>query len=119
MSFHTNVKQLIKSYGSDITIQRGDEVTHSKAFIQPMRYKSNVYKDRSIAMGGFTDGRYYLYIGQADNVFNRADNAIISCNEKKYVVHTSETFEYLNEVLYVWAVLSPYKEQRRDDYEAD
>lgn len=119
MSFHTNVKQMIDSYGSVVTITRNESVTKTKAFIQPLRYKSSVYMDRAVSLGGFTDGRYYLYIGQADNEFSRTDNAIISCNGKKYVVHTSESFELLDKVLYVWAVLAPYKEQRRDDYETD
>lgn len=119
MSFHTNVRQMIEIYGSEVTIQRNEKLTKSKAFIQPLRYKTGVYNDKTVALGGFTDGRYYLYIGQADNEFSRTDNAIISCNGKKYVVHTSETFEFLDKVLYVWAVLAPYKEQRRDDYETD
>ena len=119
MSFHTNVKQMIECYGSPVTIQRGDEIVKTKAFIQPLRYKTGFYNDKAVSLGGFSDGRYYLYIGQADNVFCRTDNAIISCNGKKYVVHTSATFDYLDKVLYVWAVLAPHKEQRCDDYETD
>ncbi len=119
MSFHKNVKNLIDKYASDVTITRGEDVVFSKAFIQPLRYKSNAIKDRGITVGGLTDGRYYLYIGQADNEFLRTDNAIISCNGKQYVVHTSESFFLYDKALYVWAVLTPYKKQRRDDYETD
>ena len=73
MSFHTNVKQMIECYGSPVTIQRGDEIVKTKAFIQPLRYKTGFYNDKAVSLGGFSDGRYYLYIGQADNVFCRTD----------------------------------------------
>lgn len=119
MSYKSKVKNMLNTYGSKVTITVGDKTTLSRAFIQPLRYKSNVYRDKSINMGGFSDGRYYLYIGQADYEFSRTDNAIISCNGKQYVVHTSETFELCDEVLYVWAVLTVYKERRLDDYEAN
>lgn len=119
MSFHKSVKELIDNYGSKVEIIRDSETISSRAFIQPLRYRSNVYKDRTIAFGGFTDGRYYLYLGQAENEFFRNDDAIILCNGRKYTVHTSETFSLCDKVLYVWAVLLPYKEQRRDDYDTD
>lgn len=119
MSFYTSVKSMIDKYGSKIEIMTNDKTVRSKAFIQPLRYKSTSLKDREIAFGGFTDGRYYLYIGHASHEFSRKDNAIITCNGKKYVVHTSEAYELSNKKLYVWAVLTPYKEQRRDDYETD
>lgn len=119
MSFHKSVGDLINKHGSKITISKGETKISSKAFIQPLRYKSSVYRDRSISIGGFTDGRYYLYIGSADYEFSRDDDAIIECNGKQYTVHTSERFELYERTLYVWAVLTPYKEQRRDDYEAN
>ncbi len=119
MSFHKSVKELIENYGSTVEIQRESKTVLSKAFIQPLRYRSSVYKDKVNSLGGFSDGRYYLYLGQAENEFSRTDNAIISCNGRKYTVHTSETFEFLDEALYVWAVLLPYKQQRQDDYDTD
>lgn len=120
MSFKKDVVNLIKSYGSTISIEReNEEGIFSRAFIQPLRYRSNVYKDRAISIGGFTDGRYYLYLGLPENEFSRNDNAIISSNGKKYTVHTSEKFMLCDKVLYVWAVLKPYKEQRRDEYDTD
>ncbi len=119
MSFHKSVKNLIENYGSDVTIKRDNTQVHTKAFIQPLRYKNNVSNDISITMGGFSDGRYYLYIGKAENEFIRADNAIILCNGRKYTVHTSERFELYDKVLYVWAVLKPYKSLRSDDFETN
>ncbi len=119
MSFHKTVSDLINKHGSKVTILKDETEISSKAFIQPLRYKSSLYRDRTISMGGFTDGRYYLYIGDARYEFSRDDNVIIKCNGKQYTVHTSEIFELYDKTLYVWAVLTPYKEQRRDDYEAD
>lgn len=119
MSFHKDVIELIESHGSEITIEReGKAGIKSRAFIQPLRYRSNVYRDSNISLGGFTDGRYYLYLGLPSNEFIRNDNAIISSNGKKYTVHTSEIFTLYDKALYVWAVLRPYKEQRSDEYDA-
>lgn len=119
MSFHSSVKSLISKYGSQVTIKRDDKTVSTKAFIQPLRYKSKVISDKAIAFSGYTDSRYYLYIGQAGNEFSRNDNAIITSCGKQYVIHSSETFELYSKALYVWAVLTPYKSERRDDYEAD
>ncbi len=119
MSVHSNIKSLIERYGSKVTIERGNKKVTTKAFIQPLRYKSNVYRDISINMGGFSDGRYYLYIGKAENEFYRADDAIITCNDKQYTVHTSERFELFDRVLYIWAVLKPKKGRRQDAYETN
>ncbi len=120
MSFEKDVVNLINSYGSTISIEReNEEGIKSRAFIQPLRYRSNVYKDRALTLGGFTDGRYYLYLGLPENEFRRSDDAIICSNGKKYTIHTSETFMLGDKVLYVWAVLKPYKEQRRDEYDTD
>ena len=119
MSFHKSVKSLIDRYGSQVTIKRADKTVSTKAFIQPLRYKSRVISDKAIRIGGYRDSRYYLYIGQAGNEFSRHDNAIITSGGKQYVVHSSETFELYSKTLYVWAVLTPYKSERQDDYEAD
>lgn len=119
MSFHKSVKNLISRYGSNVTIERNGKTVRTKAFIQPLRYKSKVISDKAIVFSGLTDSRYYLYIGQADYEFSRKDNAIITSCGKQYVVHSSETFELYSKALYVWAVLTPYKSERQDDYEAD
>lgn len=119
MSFHGSIKSLINRYGSDVTISINDKTIKSKAFIQPLRYKSIMYKDTQITLGGFKDSRYYLYIGQAGIDFSRSDNVIISSLYKQYVVHSSQTFNLLDKKLYVWAVLTPYKAERQDEYETD
>lgn len=119
MSIHKSVENMIKTHGSDVTITVDETVTHCRAFVQPLRYKLNGYQDRGLSLPGYSDKRYYLYIGQAGYEFSDTKNTIITCNGKKYVVHTSETFEFKNKGVYVWAVLKPYKEQRRDDYDTD
>lgn len=119
MSFHKSIRNLIDKYGSDVTISDKDKTVKSKAFIQPLRYKSTMYNDVRIKLGGFSDSRYYLYIGQAGNDFSRSDNVIIESIGKQYVVHSSESFSLMDEELYVWAVLIPYKAERQDEYETD
>lgn len=119
MSFHKSIENLIDRYGSKISIECDSEVKHTKAFIQPLRYRDRATKIPQINIGGLIDGRFYLYIGKGNCEFSRAKNTIITSSGRKYVVHTSELFELHNKALYVWAVLAPYKEQRRDDYDTD
>ncbi|MBR2715900.1 MAG: hypothetical protein IKB73_06835, partial [Ruminococcus sp.] len=73
MSFQKSVVSLIRKYGSDVNIVRGENRVKTKAFIQPLRYRSNVYSDKNIELLGFSDGRYYLYIGEPSHVFLRKD----------------------------------------------
>ncbi len=119
MNFCTEVKKLINRYGSEIKVQRESFTQSTKGFIQPLRYKSKVYTDMSVSVGGFRDSRYYLYIGLPDVRFSRNDDAIILCNGKEYTVHTSETFDFSDRGLYVWAVLKPHKKGRQDDYDTN
>lgn len=119
MSFHKSVLQLLKKYGSDITVTKQNEVVRVKGFIQPLRHQTRVYSDMAITMGGFKDSRYYLYIGEPKVKFFRGENVKLACDGKEYLVHTSECYTLCGKQLYVWAVLKPYKTQRQDDYDTD
>lgn len=114
MSFYTSVKNMIDTYGTDVFI-KGEKDTKTKAFIQPLRrhYEVNEYID----VGGMYNKNYFLYIGHG--VYPLKVGTVISSFDKTYVVHSTQNFVFMNKVLYVWAVLREYNEQRRDDYETD
>ncbi|MBQ4129716.1 MAG: hypothetical protein IJD68_08125 [Ruminococcus sp.] len=118
MSIFASVKNMINTYGNRVKIEKGAKVYFTKAFIQPLHYKNSRYFNDSITTGGFSEKRYYLYIGTPQLRFDIRENAVLTSNGKKYVVHNSDTYEFNNSALYVWAVLKPYYEQRRDDYDA-
>lgn len=117
MSFFGSIKNMINRYGNRVTIEKDGKTYSSKAFIQPLHYKSRTSDE--LCIGGFSDNRYYLYIGMPQIEFSIRENAVITSNGKKYIVHSSDGYELHNSVLYVWAVLKPYKNQRRDDYDTD
>ncbi len=119
MSFHKTVKDMINRYGSVVVVERNGEYIETKGFVQPLRHQTRVYSDMQIGIGGYKNASYYLYIGKPDVSFHRGDNTIITVGDKKYVVHTSERYEFLDKALYVWAVLQPYNKRRSDDYDSD
>lgn len=114
MSFHKSVCDMISRHGSAVTIQTGETKVESKAFIQPLRYKSQYTADLSFS--GKLSENYYLYIGSADCTLCANTPSIITLNDKKYVVHNTQSYVYKNKTLYVWAVLKPFYDKRRDDY---
>ncbi|MBR2716014.1 MAG: hypothetical protein IKB73_07420 [Ruminococcus sp.] len=119
MQVCNDIIKMIETYGSTVTITKGNESYKRKAFIQPLKSKSDALSDMTVTMSGFRNTSTYLYIGLPDVDFNRIDDAKIESNGKEYVVHTSEIFEFCDKALYVWAVLKPKKDMRSDDFETD
>lgn len=114
MSFHKSVNDMLSRHGSVVKIQTGDIKTQTKAFIQPLRYKSQ-YTSK-LGFGGKIDDNNFLYIGSADCTLCEKTPSIVTLDDKKYVVHNTQPYVYKNKNLYVWAVLKPFYEKRRDDY---
>lgn len=114
MSFHKSVCDMFSRHASEVSVKTGDTTVSTKAFIQPLRYKSQ-YSDK-ISLGGNYDDSYFLYIGSADCALCAKTPSIITQNDKNYVVYNTQNYVYKNKTLYVWAVLRPFKEKRRDDY---
>ena len=114
MSFHKSVCDMLSRHGCDVSVKTGDTKVDTKAFIQPLRYKSKYQSE--ISFGGNSSDNYYLYIGSADCVLCAKTPSIVTLNDKKYVVHNTQNYVYKNKTLYVWAVLRPFIEKRRDDY---
>lgn len=115
MSYMSDVRKMIEAYGSTVTITQGEKCITKKAFIQPLKSKSDACSDMTVTMSGFRDNSTYLYIGLPDVQFKRNDDAKIESNGKEYVVHTSEIYHLCDEPLYVWAVLKPHRKRRQND----
>lgn len=119
MSVTKSISQLIDKYGSSITVTKNGDTIKTKGFVQPLRYMRNMYKDRQYSVSGFTDGRYYLYIGKPDFDFLRSDSVMLTFCGVEYVVHTSEFFAVSDKPIYMWAVMTVKKPSREDDYDTD
>lgn len=114
MSFHKSVIDMLNRYGSEVDICTSDVVITTKAFIQPLRYKSQYTK--KLSFGGKSSDDYFLYIGKPDCVLDSTVPSIIIFDDKKFVVHNTHSYVFNDKTLYVWAVLKPYYEKRRDEY---
>lgn len=117
MSFHNGVSDMLTRYANDVCVKTGENEVFTKAFIQPLRHKSG-YGDK-IQMSGRVSDSFLLYIGSPDCELCAKTPSVVSLNDEKYVVHNTQSYYYKNKKLYVWAVLKPYYQKRRDDYECD
>lgn len=113
MSIAESVTNMIKRYGNEVTVTTQTEQEKTFGFVQPLRYKSKMYLDGTWADPGYCDGSHYIYIGlPCVLLLNKENTAVITCNSKKYVAgSTNELYMVKDTPLYLWSVLTPYKEE--------
>ncbi len=118
MGILNSVAAMINRYGSAVTINNGGEITQTRAFVQPIRYKNKIYiGGRRHVLGAYSNEKY-LYIGKpSDQIVE--DVSVIECAGNKYIVKRQETFLTGDEPVYVWAILIAYTEQMEDEYDSD
>lgn len=118
MSFLSGINSMINAYGNSVHIDY-DNKKSAKGFIQPIRYKTHLSSDIKISDGGAIDNSYYLYIGRASDTFITKGSIISTADNKRFVVKRSEIYTVSNKPVYLWAVITPVKEMREDDYDTD
>lgn len=117
MSIALYVKNALSRCGSTVTIRKVGWTEVTKAFVQPLRRRHRLYiNDRAIPAGYF-DNAYKLFIGNCRYRYTYGDNAIMYCRGEKYTVVTGEEFAVGDETVYYWAILSPVKKLKEDDYD--
>ncbi|MDR0913926.1 MAG: hypothetical protein LBM65_01995 [Oscillospiraceae bacterium] len=108
----------LRRVGDDVVLHRGEHKTHTKAFVQPLRYRNSTYLSGESISPGYYDDHHYLYIGLPEDDFAQdTKNLIIEHCSGKYVVNKTESYTHKNKVMYVWAILSPYVEAEVPEYE--
>lgn len=112
-----NISTAIKKYGCDVSIKRGNDSQSGKAFLQPLRYKNNMYLNGVRLGQGYFDGGHYLFIGEPHINLSDYVNTVIYCNNEGYIIKRAEQYIYRNKTLYVWAILTPYARPLEDDYD--
>lgn len=57
------VEEILRRFGQEVTLERGEETETVRAFLQPVRERDEAVPE--IAETGWLDGRLWLYLGTA------------------------------------------------------
>lgn len=117
MKIHTTFKNVLRRYGNTVVIHTGGRTEVTKAFVQPLRRRHRLYINDKVIPAGYFDNAYKLYIGDCEHRFSYGDKTVITCMGEEYTVVTGEEFYVGDDEVYVWAILSPKKELKEDDYD--
>ncbi len=117
MNVHTSFKTILRRYGNTVVIRRKGRTETTNAFVQPLRRRHRLYINDKVVPAGYFDNAYKLYIGDREHRFTYGDGSIIICRGEEYTVVTCEEFVVGDDEVYVWAILSPKKELKEDDYD--
>ena len=117
MSIQSTFKSMLRRYGNTVLIRTKGRTQVTKAFVQPLRRRHRLYINDKVIPAGFFDNAYKLYIGDREHHFAYGDDTVIACMGQEYTVVTCEEFFVGDEEVYVWAILSPKKELKEDDYD--
>ncbi len=113
------IKQSMDKWGSDFKITKNGQTIICKGFIQPLRYKNNMYLGGKRLDTGYFDGGHYLVILDNKADLQVHDKALIEDVNGKYIIKRAENIIFNNEKIYVWAILKPYFEMIKEDFTND
>ncbi len=116
MSVENSILDAIKRWGSTFKITNNGECYECKGFIEPLRYKNNMYLGGKRLDAGFFDGGHYLFIAEPKATLESHSRAVIECKNRKYAVKRAEEFIFRGKKLYLWAILKPYSAPVKGDY---
>lgn len=116
MSIYKLLENAINKWGSTFKITQNGETISCKGFIQPLRYKNNMYLDGKSLDSGFFDGGHYLFISNGETGLKNHNLAFVEDKDSKYVVKRADIHRYKDQNLYTWAILKPYFPPVEDDY---
>lgn len=119
MKILTLIKQSMEKWGSNFKITKNGQTVNCKGFIQPLRYKNNMYLGGKRLDTGYFDGGHYLVILDTTADLQVHDKAIIEDVNGKYIIKRSENVVFDNKKIYVWAILQPYFPPLKEDFTDD
>lgn len=119
-SYNKIIADLIRRFGCEISVTKGESLTALCAFIQPLRYKNKLYLDGTSLTQGLYDGSHYLMIAPSNLKLEQpCEDYVIKCDamDKYFTVKKCEIYYLSSRPLYVWAILGEYIEQEAESNE--
>lgn len=103
-----NIEPIFTNYGrpARFVSKDGSEITETRAFISPLRYKNKMYLYGVNTEIGYNYQGHYLYIGPPDPDLTAAeDGSYISCLCEKYRIDRAEKVYNGEKPFYIWAII--------------
>lgn len=118
MNIRLSLNKELKAFGRSITVttEQGSEII--RGIIMPLLYKNKIYISGKRLPEGYFDSGHYLMICEGSAKLPVTGTAFFECDQKRYLLKRSESVDYLDKPLYIWAVLEPYHNERDDEFEA-
>ena len=104
------IAQLLRTWGSVVTVHFIDSAQEVRALIQPVTSRSWQNMERMIPVGGQIPRGQFLYIGPPEVDVTQATH--LSLLGKNYIVRRVDSIIFRDQVLYLWGLLV---EGGRDD----
>lgn len=104
MSISDVVSSSIQRYGQDVTIYSGDDAVATRAFIEPLRYRTRLYIGGDYRQLGTANRNKYLYVGNPNYPLEEY-HSIIESGGIKYRPIRCEEYIVDNKCVYIWAIL--------------
>lgn len=100
------IRRALERFGVDVKQLKGEEAVHTKALIQPMRYKNKMFLDGQITPIGEVDESCFLYIGLPVDYLKEHDTTSqIFFQDKAFIIVKMETIYFGDQPAYTWAIL--------------
>lgn len=116
MSIIDSVAAMINRHGSSVIIHNGETAVNTRAFVEPLRYRNKIYIGGRHHELGIYNNEKYLFIGKpSDNIAE--DESIIECGGEKYIVKRMELYRVGDRAVYIWAIMTRYREEMEDEYD--
>ena len=96
------VSNLLRQYGTAMTLSGPEGTREVRGFFQPVRSKSwQSMVNLATPLGEVFRGQY-VYIGPADVPVSEGD--LVSLGQKSYFVRRVEKYHYADEAIYTWGL---------------
>ncbi len=117
MSIYKSVLNEISKYGEKITVTTENGSFKIKGLLQPLLYKNKLYLGGKQLPDGYFDSGHYLLICSAEVKMPVLGTAFFETRGEKFTLKRSETVSVCSKDFYIWAVLMPYTEPVREEFD--
>lgn len=105
MFFKANIDATYNKFGMDVKLRTGSETVSTKAFVEPLRYRTKLYIGGEYRKLGKDET--YLYTGKAGCPIVEDETIVETSAHDLYKVVRVEDYIIDGVAIYTWALLKP------------
>lgn len=111
------VNALLKRFGQAVMLCQQEVREDVYAVIQPLLYKNKMYLGGKATPIGLRDEGHLLMIASLPRRITDWGKVVVTSKNGSYTVKSAQVVSSGKESLYIWAVITPCKEEAEDDYD--